>query len=523
MIGITNEKTALPFPATETKSSVDNLFYRKENPNRESGRTDFENYLKAATTDKSKPFRETDSKKADYQIMDRREERTDYQVKDSAKQVVKEDKSPKKDEVQSKTDDPADVSAKAPEQPVTDDTAVESEESQNAAIAGAQAISLNPGVQTPVNEVMQLTETITGIQSIDGLADNELTQLPVSVSAEELMDNQTTGETGVNNQPNSTTGQTAQNVVDELMGLTPNTNSTNGQTAATANPVMNQAMAALVDAQINPKNNSSRETVNQTQTKVTGTAENGLKETTLNSNVLEVFQDKVTAQTATQNLAQSKDELQQSLQNAANGKTVVTGAENKPLNLAVLQTQLAVGENPDKAGNVPVMPLQQQQLSGGQFQEITGTTAQTAGKDQLFTQIMDHAKLMLSGNQSELEMNLKPEHLGKLQLKVFVENQVVTARFTAESQQVKQIIETNLNELRDQLRESGLQVDHLSVSVGGGSNEQFFNQTAEGGNQSQFSSSHDSHSYKDDMSDVVAGGAVSTPKSLEDTVIDLIA
>jgi flagellar hook-length control protein FliK len=529
MIGLTNEKAALPFPAPESKSTVDNLYQRKENVNRKSGPSGFENYLKAAATEKNKPVRETGSKAADQQAIDRRDRGMDNKIPDS-KQAVKEDKGLQKDardDVESKTEDNTDVSAKTPEQPVTDSPVAQSGESQNAAIAGAQAQSMNPGVQTVVEEGIQLTELIAGVQSADAVAGNDGAQLQMNLPTGALLNSQvseTPVETVAGNQQTIEAQPTAtgQNAVDALMGLTQNPNSATGETSAASNQMMNEAIAALMNAETPKKDNSAPKTANQPQIKTAESTANGLKGTVVNASVLEVFQDKVTTEAATQSLVQSKDELHQSLRNAAVENSMAADAGNKPLNLAVLQTQLAVGENPDQANAVPVTPLQQQQLPGGQFQEITGTTAQTAGKDQLFTQIMDHAKLMLSGNQSEMEMSLKPDHLGKLQLRVLVENQVVTARFMAESQQVKQIIETNLNQLRDQLRENGLQVDLLSVSVGTGTGEQLFNQTA--GNPNQSGNSRDSRSYTDDMSDSsIAGDTVSAPKSLQETVIDLIA
>ena len=86
---------------------------------------------------------------------------------------------------------------------------------------------------------------------------------------------------------------------------------------------------------------------------------------------------------------------------------------------------------------------------------------------ELFPQIIDRAKLMAAGGLHEMEVNLQPEHLGKLQLKISMENQVVTAHFLAESERVKEIIETNLNQLRQKLYEAGLQIDQLQVNLGG--------------------------------------------------------
>ncbi len=86
---------------------------------------------------------------------------------------------------------------------------------------------------------------------------------------------------------------------------------------------------------------------------------------------------------------------------------------------------------------------------------------------ELFPQIIERAKVMATGGLHEMEVNLQPEHLGKLQLKISMENQVVTAHFLAESERVKEIIETNLNQLRQKLYEAGLQIDQLQVNLGG--------------------------------------------------------
>ena len=517
MIGSMNEKTSLPVPASEAKPLVDNLFQRKEQRNRESGRTDFENYLKAATTDKSKPFRETDPKFSDRQTTIRRDEPNDDQRMDSPHQVVKEDRNSQTDKIQKNTDDKGEVSAQKPEQTAASVMDSETSESQTE-LAEVQGLSLNPVVQVAVNDAIQPADALTGVQSMDASTAEDVIQFQM-VPMEELMNGQT-AEHGADDQ-NVITRQTAtvQIPVDGLTDSTQGANSAAGQTASTFERGLTEAMEALLGSETGLKDKGLRETGNQSQTKVTVTNLNDPKPTVLNSTVLEVFQDKVTAQAAIQNLSQSKEDLRQSLQNSAMGRTVASAEGNKPVNLAVLQAQLAVGDGLDKTNNTMAMPLQHQQLQGAQFQETTQAAAHTAGKDQLFTQIMEHAKLMLSGNQSELEMSLKPDHLGKLQLKVMVENQVVTARFVAESQQVKQIIETNLNQLRDQLRESGLHVDYLSVSVGNGGREQFFNQTA--GNQSQFGPGGNSHSTTDDMNEVSATGEAVT--SLQETVIDLIA
>jgi flagellar hook-length control protein FliK len=84
---------------------------------------------------------------------------------------------------------------------------------------------------------------------------------------------------------------------------------------------------------------------------------------------------------------------------------------------------------------------------------------------EIMAQVVQKAELLFSNKLSELRIDLKPEFLGRLTIKVMVEEGVVTARFIAESQQVKQMLETNLNMLRQNLESQGLRVDRTEVSV----------------------------------------------------------
>lgn len=80
-------------------------------------------------------------------------------------------------------------------------------------------------------------------------------------------------------------------------------------------------------------------------------------------------------------------------------------------------------------------------------------------------QVMEQAKVILGQDKSEMVIQLKPDHLGKLELKVVTEQGIVAAKFIAESQQVKEIIETNMQLLKDSLQKQGISIDGVSVQV----------------------------------------------------------
>lgn len=87
-------------------------------------------------------------------------------------------------------------------------------------------------------------------------------------------------------------------------------------------------------------------------------------------------------------------------------------------------------------------------------------------KDAILKQVIDKARVFFEEDKTEMIINLKPESLGKLSLKVVSEKGMVEANFIAENYQVKEILETNMNLLKDVLEKQGIIVQNFSVSVG---------------------------------------------------------
>lgn len=84
----------------------------------------------------------------------------------------------------------------------------------------------------------------------------------------------------------------------------------------------------------------------------------------------------------------------------------------------------------------------------------------------LMNQILQKAELILKQTSSAMTIQLKPEGLGKLIIKVLVDDSgTVTAHFTASSQQVKNMLEQNIQTLRQNLEAQGMKVDRAEVNV----------------------------------------------------------
>ncbi len=85
---------------------------------------------------------------------------------------------------------------------------------------------------------------------------------------------------------------------------------------------------------------------------------------------------------------------------------------------------------------------------------------------EIVNQVVEQTKVVLGQDKTEMVIHLKPDHLGKLELKVVTEQGIVAAKIIAESQQVKEIIETNMQLLKDSLQKQGIAIDGVSVQVG---------------------------------------------------------
>jgi flagellar hook-length control protein FliK len=100
-------------------------------------------------------------------------------------------------------------------------------------------------------------------------------------------------------------------------------------------------------------------------------------------------------------------------------------------------------------------------------------------------QIVQRASYVFqNGAQGEIRIMLRPENLGDVSLKVKMEQDIVTAKFVATSNEVKAIIENNLGQLKNALDQMGIKVGKFEVQVDTGSGQQPQQQARQGGSDS---------------------------------------
>lgn len=102
-----------------------------------------------------------------------------------------------------------------------------------------------------------------------------------------------------------------------------------------------------------------------------------------------------------------------------------------------------------------------------------GKTANTRESTHVMNQIISFLKVEAKPSETSVRMTLHPESLGDVQLKITTQNGIVTAQFLAETEKVKRILESNFTMLENALRDQGVSIASLSVSVGDGEQKGF--------------------------------------------------
>ncbi len=84
---------------------------------------------------------------------------------------------------------------------------------------------------------------------------------------------------------------------------------------------------------------------------------------------------------------------------------------------------------------------------------------------EIMDQILNYMKIQLKPGMDQLEMQLHPESLGTVHVQLTSKGGEVTAEFHVQNESVKAALETQITELRDNLREQGVKVEAVEVSV----------------------------------------------------------
>ena len=134
--------------------------------------------------------------------------------------------------------------------------------------------------------------------------------------------------------------------------------------------------------------------------------------------------------------------------------------------------------------NGEVQVLNNNGAGGGNNKSILNTKAAISEntiykapiESRVIDQIINRLSIRSNGSQSEVKIQLDPPSLGRVRMNIITSGDGVRTVIIAENQAVKQVIESNLSQLRDSMLSQGLKLDGFSVFVGGDSNPEFSQQ-----------------------------------------------
>lgn len=207
-----------------------------------------------------------------------------------------------------------------------------------------------------------------------------------------------------------------------------------------------------------------RQSMQQVSGKTAARIQESLKMTN-DANVNDVQEPEITAAAGAENSSAKNGETEEKTVNVPAVQQPVSAVKTEQTQsvFAVAQTEKTVNAEVTEKANAVRTPVEPKEI---------------------LSQVIEKAKVILTPDKSEMIMDLKPESLGKISLKVVTENGMVMAKFVADSQQVKQVLESNMQLLKDSLERQGMNVQGFSVSV-----RQDSNRSAERWSQSEGSKS----------------------------------
>lgn len=105
--------------------------------------------------------------------------------------------------------------------------------------------------------------------------------------------------------------------------------------------------------------------------------------------------------------------------------------------------------------------------------------------ESIIKQIADYVKLQSFGDLTQMEIQLHPATLGTIHLQVASKVGVITAQFTAQNEAVKQALETQIVQLKENLEQQGIKVQAVEVTIASHEFEQNLNQNNRSNDQQQ--------------------------------------
>lgn len=107
-----------------------------------------------------------------------------------------------------------------------------------------------------------------------------------------------------------------------------------------------------------------------------------------------------------------------------------------------------------------------QTINNGQTVEVVQTVTQSQiDVESILRQISQMTRISVTQAQSSIEMQLNPENLGKVYLQVVSKEGAITAQIAAQNEAVKEVLESQIAVLKENMNQQGMKVEAIEVTV----------------------------------------------------------
>ena len=169
-------------------------------------------------------------------------------------------------------------------------------------------------------------------------------------------------------------------------------------------------------------------------------------------------------QNMTEKFGETKVQVQAASQKAASGNQaeateLQVKSEAKGEAIQFGSTTKAAADQVENLSQRPVQLVEQ--LSSVAEKASSGAVL----REPIAEQVAPAMARMIRGNHSKMTLTLKPQELGSLKIELQSHQGVVGAKFLVESQEVRQLVEHSLPELKSMMERQGIQVESVEVEV----------------------------------------------------------
>lgn len=140
-----------------------------------------------------------------------------------------------------------------------------------------------------------------------------------------------------------------------------------------------------------------------------------------------------------------------------------TGSEEKATQFNGLQRSETSTETQDFVKN-PILQGIQDAMNGLEDVSMVEDASPVDAR-QVVEQIVEQIKVQMNQDSTSLQMQLYPEHLGRIQIHVVSKEGIMTAQIIAENEAAKQAIEGGLASLKESMEQQNIKVEAIEVMV----------------------------------------------------------